>query len=390
MSGTPSDLRLDGTGAQRALNEYLGRFREDAGYLNFASYGPPSRQVVGEAHRLMELAASGADSTTQLHSVDQRAIAAASRLSGFPEGSIDLLPSTSHGLFQLAFGLAGGGEVLVAATEFPANLYPWWRAQEAGRITVRLMGAGFPACDPPPVTPELIRAHLTEAITAVAVSAVDFRTGFRVDLPGIREAVGDRLLIVDGIQGFGVSDLPWTAADAVVVGGQKWLRAGWGCGFLALSDRTLDRLDNTLGGWTGVQSPTHYDGLEHPPADGARRFSVTNGSPFASGGLASGLELLETVGVPALEERIAGRTTRLLESLQGFGVAVGSPLEPSRRAGIVVAKSTGAPAKHVHTQLAEAGITTTLHAPDRIRVSLHATTTDAAIDEASSILKGLS
>jgi selenocysteine lyase/cysteine desulfurase len=379
---------MGGTAMRQVLSEYLGQFREDAGYLNFASYGPPSRQVVGEAHRLMELAVSGADSTT-LHSVDQRAIAAASRLSGFPEGSIDLLPSTSHGLFQLAFGLPGG-EVLVAGAEFPANLYPWWRAQEAGRITVRLMGAGFQASDPHPVTPELIRAHLTEAITAVAVSAVDFRTGFRVDLPGIREAIGDRLLIVDGIQGFGVSDLPWTAADAVVVGGQKWLRAGWGCGFLALSDRALDRLGNTLGGWTGVESPTRYDGLEHPPADGARRFSVTNGSPFASGSLASGLELVETVGVPALEQRIAARTTRLIENLHSFGVAVGSPLEPSRRAGIVVAKSMGAPAGRVHAQLAEAGITTTLHAPDRIRVSLHATTTDAAIDEASSILKGLS
>ncbi|MHA7262867.1 aminotransferase class V-fold PLP-dependent enzyme [Arthrobacter sp. TMN-37] len=388
MNGTDADPGTAGTGTRPAMDGYLAQFREDPGYLNFASYGPPSRRVVGEAGRLLELAAAGADSTTQLHSVDRRAIAAASRLSGFAEHAIDLVPSTSHGLFQLAFGLAGG-QVLVAAAEFPANLYPWWRAQDTGRITVRLMGAGSGVeADLPAVTPELIRAHLTDAVTAVAVSAVDFRTGFRVDLPAIRDVIGDRLLIVDGIQGFGAADLPWTAADALVVGGQKWLRAGWGCGFLALSERGLDRLGNTLGGWTGVEAPTRYDGREHPPADGARRFSITNGSPFASGGLASGLELLETVGVPALEQRIADRATRLLDSLHSLGVAVGSPAEPGRRAGIVVA--TGAPAERVHGKLAQAGITTTLHAPGRIRLSVHATTTDAAIDEASSILKGLS
>lgn len=384
------DVRAEGAVSPQAMSGYLAQFSEDPGYLNFASYGTPSRQVVGESQRLMELAAVGADSTTQLHSMDNRAIAAASRLSGFAHSSISLVPSTSHGLFQFAFGLTGG-EVLVGAAEFPANLYPWWRAQEAGRITVRLMDAGQHAASGWPfVTPELIRAHLTDAITAVSVSAVDFRTGFRADLPAIREVIGDRLLIVDGIQGFGVADMPWTAADALVVGGQKWLRAGWGCGFLALSDRGLERLENTLGGWTGVHSPTQYDGLEHAPADGARRFSITNGSPFASGGLASGLELVESVGVPSLEKRIADRTTRLIESLRSSGVALGSPPEPNRRAGIVVARSTGAPAGRVHGQLAAAGITTTLHAPDRIRLSLHATTTDTAIDEASSILKGLS
>jgi hypothetical protein len=33
------------------------------------------------------------------------------------------------------------------------------------------------------------------------------------------------LLIVDAMQAFGVTDLDWSLADAVAVGGQKWLRA---------------------------------------------------------------------------------------------------------------------------------------------------------------------
>ncbi len=38
------------------------------------------------------------------------------------------------------------------------------------------------------------------------VSLVDFRTGYRADLAALRDVIGDRLLIVDAIQGFGAVD----------------------------------------------------------------------------------------------------------------------------------------------------------------------------------------
>ena len=90
------------------------------------------------------------------------------------------------------------------------------------------------------VTPGLIKEQLTSATAAVAVCLVDSRTGYRADLEGIRQVIGDRLLIVDAIQGFGIADAPYEVADVVASGGQKWARAGWGTGFLALSDRAVD------------------------------------------------------------------------------------------------------------------------------------------------------
>ena len=41
----------------------------------------------------------------------------------------------------------------------------------------------------------------TASVVAVAVSLVDFRTGYLADLEGIRQVIGDRLLIVDAMQG---------------------------------------------------------------------------------------------------------------------------------------------------------------------------------------------
>ncbi|MEV7867718.1 aminotransferase class V-fold PLP-dependent enzyme [Streptomyces sp. NPDC088124] len=365
------------------LDDYLASFAEPTGYLNFGSYGPPSRAVVETIGRLTAEASAGVPSSG-LHARDEHALAAVARLTGFDRGAVALTPSTSFGLLQIAFGLPRGA-VLVSSAEFPSNLYAWWRARDAGLITVRTLpgvsGDGFA-----PVTPERVAASLTPDTVAVAVSAVDFRTGFRADLAGIRAAIGDRLLVVDGIQGFGVVDQDWTVADALVVGGQKWLRAGWGTGFVALSPRGLARLRPVLGGWTGVEGPSRYDGVPHEPLPGAQRFSTTNGSPFASGALAAALAQLESVGVATVRRRIEETATAFIDRLLTADLPVLSPVAPHERAGLVVVGIAHGAAPTVHKQLDAAGVTATVHGDDRIRFSIHATTTPAALDAALTVL----
>ncbi|MEH3088493.1 MAG: aminotransferase class V-fold PLP-dependent enzyme [Microbacterium arborescens] len=377
----------EGRSILSAIDAYLGSFQEAPGYLNFASYGPPSLDVVGTIGALAEDASLGR-SAAQLHAQDRRAITAVSRLTGFHPDSVALTTSTSLGLLQVAFGLPRG-EILVSEAEFPANLYAWWRSEEAGLTRVRALPlvAGEPLA---PVTPERVAAAMRPETVAVAVSAVDFRTGARADLMGLREAVGDRLLIVDGIQGFGILDIDWTLADALVVGGQKWLRAGWGTGFTALSPRALERLRPRLGGWTGVEEPYLYDGRRHPPLPGAQRLSVTNASPFTSGALAAALELIESVGVSAIHDRIAATVERFTAGLVDAGVTVLSPTRPDERAGIVVAHNPSGNASSATDRLADAGITATVHGTDRVRFSVHATTTPDALGTAVEVMKATS
>ncbi|TIH39085.1 aminotransferase class V-fold PLP-dependent enzyme [Subtercola vilae] len=306
----------------------------------------------------------------RMHAEDLRARAAFARLSGFAFDAVSLIPHTSLGLFQVAFGI-DRGTVLIGRSEFPANLYPWLRAAEIGLSRARLIGAVGQN-----ITPSAIAEALAETpdVTAVTVSAVDFRSGFRADLAGIREAIGpDRLLIVDAIQGFGIVEMPWSLADALVVGGQKWLRAGWGAGALAFSGAGLERIRPVLGGWTGVLEPSRYDGAEHPVRPDALRFGISNLSPFATGSFATALELVEAATVSAIEARIADGVDALLDALDDAGLPAVSPRERSRRAGIVALALPGrAPA--AHRALAERGITTTLHGDDRIRLAVHATT----------------
>ncbi len=339
---------------------YLGQFTEPVGYLDFARYGPPSRAVVAESDRLLrESSVAGPDTVDALMSYEGRAKAAVARLCGTDVGHVALAPNTSTGLFQVALGLVG--RVLVSAGEFPANTYPWVRA---GRAEVSWLPAG-------PVTPAVVRAALTSEVTAVSVSAVDFRTGYRADLAALREVVGDRLLVVDGIQGFGVVDEPWSVADVLVVGGQKWLRAGWTTGFLVVSDRALERLEPVLSGWTGVADVGLFNNSLHPVAAGAARWSITNLSPVAAGALAAALELVELVGVPVLNKRIVEQSDDLTEVVRSVGGTVVS--ERVRRAGIVAFTVPDVPAPVVGAALTEAGVTATVR-PEHVRLSPHVST----------------
>ncbi|SDY84764.1 Selenocysteine lyase/Cysteine desulfurase [Herbiconiux ginsengi] len=365
---------------------------EDPWYLNHARYGLPTRAVADTVQALVAAAMRGGPTaSTELHGEHLRARDGVARLTGVPAERVALTTSTSQGLVQVAFGLRG--EVLVSLDEFPANVYPWRRAEAAGRLRVRALpgsgtGSDSNAGSFPPVTPERIADALTPAVSVVAVSAVDFRTGYRADLAGIREVIGaDRVLVVDGIQGFGAIDADWSPADVLVVGGQKWLRAGWGSGFMAFSERGLARVEPTLGSWAGAEDQARYDGTIHPLLEGAERHAVTNLSPFTSGALATALEGIAATGIGAISVQIASTAGRLADAIDAAGLALLSPRSPAERAGIVVAGYPAGQAIEAHARLVAAGITVTLHGDDRIRFSPHSTTPDETVDRVAELLE---
>ncbi|MET0134161.1 MAG: aminotransferase class V-fold PLP-dependent enzyme [Kibdelosporangium sp.] len=351
------------------------QFRETTGYLDFARFGPPSTAVLAEQARLAEYSATAGSSTVDdLMRQDLRARASVARLCGTDTDHVVLMPNTSTGLFQVAFGVTG--DVLVSSGEFPANTYPW---QRAGRA--RWMPAGW-------VTPSVVADALTADITAVSVSAVDFRTGFRADLAALREVTGDRLLVVDGIQGFGVVDEPWQVADVLVVGGQKWLRAGWSTGFMVLSDRALQRLDPVLSGWTGATDPGLFDDSVHEPERLAAGWSLTNLSPIAAGALNTALELVQQAGIGAIEADIAGHVDALGEVVLRAGGEIVSSHDRPRRAGILAFTMPDIPSETLGAALVAEGITATVR-PEHVRLSPHVSTTLETIDRLAVALKRL-
>jgi selenocysteine lyase/cysteine desulfurase len=365
---------------------YLDQFCEPPGYMEFASTGPVSHRVrEAMASALATVAAPEGSAWAAIADRHQTALAAMARLVGTVPDRVTTIPSTSAGIFQVAFGLlGGGGNVVLPAHEFPANVYPWLRAEAAGGPEVRLV-----ACPGWRVTAERLAPAVDTATRAVAVSLVDFVTGFRADLEELRGAFPGPLLVVDAIQGLGAVTAGLEPADVLVAGGQKWLRAGWGSGVMAVGDRALERLEPTLTGWCGVD---HYLDFETPPPHEIRgdagRFQ--QGSPPYLGTLQMGAaaEVIEMAGIDAIEAAVLARAAAVEEAARRAGAEVLAPWHgPRERAGIVCFRLPGEEPAATAARLAAAGLVVSRRS-GWVRVSPHATTPPEAVRRLAEALTG--
>jgi selenocysteine lyase/cysteine desulfurase len=358
------------------IDEYADQFEEEPGYLDFARVGPMGRAAAEEEQAHVELlrrARFGSiDRFLDEHARVREVVA---DLTGFSAEQVAFQPNTSTGLMHAMFGLTGG--VLLSGREFPSLTFAAVRASEALGVVVPQFIEWDDDVNAGRVTPGIVKEQLTPKTVAVAVSLVDYRTGYLADLEGIRQVIGDRLLIVDAVQGFGVVDAPYEVADVIASGGQKWVRAGWGNGFLAMSDRALDRLTPVFSGFVvGEEFP---DGPDIPaPPSGINAFQVSYGSPVAQARFASALESIAAVGVDTVNERIAERVDRVIELADEFAIPVSSPRDRRERAGIVVLE----PAPDQLTVLAAAlfnqGVSATVR-DGHVRLSAHVSTSDETL-----------
>lgn len=364
---------------QAALAAYRAGFLEEPGYLDYGRVGPLSAAVVAETLGQTDLLSRARfGSLDDFWTQEARAVSAVSRATGFRDDQIALQPNTTSGLMHALFGLTG--EVLLSPGDFPSLPFAAARAAQALHVVTPLW-LGLDA-DHGRVTPGLIRDQLTDSVGAVAVCLVDSRTGFRVDLDGIRQVIGDRLLIVDAIQGFGVVDAPWEVADVVVTGGQKWMRAGWGTGFLALSDRALECLVPVFSGFAGAE-PGDDGGLPWDvitrPRDGAGAFQVSNGDAVAYARFAAALDETDAAGVERVEAAVADNVSQLIELADEYAVPVLSSRDERERAGILVLDPPQELLTLLSASLHNHGVTVTVRG-GTVRLSVHAALSSDTVD----------
>ncbi|MEJ3404653.1 aminotransferase class V-fold PLP-dependent enzyme [Rathayibacter sp. YIM 133350] len=356
-----------------ALEDYAAGFLEEPGYLNYGRVGPLSGAVVAEAqgwHEMLAKARFG--SLDALEQQEERLHEAVAVATGFPVDQVVTQPNTSMGITHAMFGVTG--EVLLSGGEFPTLPISAVRAAEA----LHVVRPVWLETELGRVTPGQVKQQLTDATAAVAVTLVDSRTGYVTDLDGIRQVIGDRLLIVDAIQGFGIVDAPYEVADVVVSGGQKWCRAGWGTGFMALSARALDGLTPVISGYTGTEEPEAWDEVP-PPATGARAFRVTNPDRIAQARFAAALEEMNAVGVAVLEDAVRTNVSRIIELADEFAIPVASSRDERERAGLIVLEPPADQLTLLTASLFNHGITAT-HRLGTVRLSVHAALSDDTVE----------
>lgn len=349
------------------IEEYQDSFDLEPGYLDWAAFGPLSPTVREEAVADLHLLGTGRGA-----GIDQvRATATSTRdlvaeLLGARPDSVTLQPSTTAGLMQAIFGVTGG--LLVSRLEFPSLTVAATRAAETLHVLEPIW------LDPPAgyVTPEVVAEALTPSVHALAVSLVDYRTGYRADLAALREVIGDRLLIVDATQGFGVVQADYAAADVVCGHGYKWLRAGRGTGFAWFGDRAVEELIPAFSGITGTGADGPTDEVL-PVSRAANAFTVAPPDHLAAARFATALREVRDVGVAAIEEVVGERTQYVISLAERYGLPVVTPREAERRAGIVSLAPAAQDVAGVAASLANHGVTCTTRG-GLVRISPHAGT----------------
>lgn len=361
------------------FDDYLGTFDAEPGYLNWAAFGPVSPSVRAEVFADADFLGNGRPSSLAL--VGERigqAQEVVAELLGADAADVTLQPSSTHGLMQALYGVTG--TVVASTAEFPSVSLTLERAAAASQhaVTPRWITP-----DDGRVTPDAVAAVLDDDVVALAVSHVDFRTGYRADLAALRDVLGpDRLLIVDAVQSVGVVDADYSVADVVVGHGYKWLRAGRGTGFAWFSPYARERIAPVLSGITGTAaSGLVVDELPAPAPD-ARAYTISMPDTLAAGRLAIGARDVRDAGVAAIEERVAAHVDAVIATADHHGIAVVSPRERTERAGIV-ALAPEEPAR-LAAALANAGLVVTARGGS-IRIAPHAGTdaeTLGLLDEA--------
>ena len=300
-------------------------------YLNHAAVSPPPVPTIKAVEAQMrDVAENGSLHYRQWVAARESARRLAAAMLGARPEQLAFMRNTSDGLSTVANGLRwrAGDNIVTFKREFPSNIYPWLRLREAYGVEVRMCEERDGRID----LSELINM-IDERTRLVAISHVQYASGFRADLERIGRAARarDALLVVDVIQSMGVLPIDAEAEliDVAAAACHKWLLTPEGVGLLYLSDRARERIEPTLVGWMSVPDPEDYGNFEQSWNRGSLAWETGTAPTAILHGLETSLKLLHATGVERICSHLNELTDYLCERLRGREYEIIS----SRRAG---------------------------------------------------------
>ena len=351
-------------------------------YLNHAAVAPLARPAAEAMKWLADDALVNGSLNYQkwLDAYQGLRNAAARLVNGSPE-EIALMKNTSEGIATIAMGLdwRAGDKIVAFKEEFPANQYPWQRLTEKG-VTIDWLS----------VTDPLDRIdEAARGARLVAISFVQYLTGFRADLVKIGEICKRRgaIFFVDAIQGLGAFPLDVRAAhiDALAADGHKWMLGPEGCGILYISRELQEQVAPVEFGWTNVASYNDYGARDMALRPDAGRYECGTLNTIGCFGLRASIEFLLEVGIKRIAKAVQGLGDRIDEGVRGKGYQVARVRTPESGAGIVSFRKTGTDSAAVVNKLRENGIIAAARA-GWVRTSPHFYITEEEIDGALALL----
>jgi cysteine desulfurase / selenocysteine lyase len=231
---------------------------------------------------------------------------AAKFINAEPE-EIGFTTNTSSGMSLIVDALEKHGEVISCDLEFPVTTIPWMHRRVPVHLVKSVDGV---------VRPEDLRAAMNTRTGIISMSYVQFSNGFRSDLEELASIKGNHAFVVNASQAAGVFeiDVKRMKIDALCATGHKWMRSGYGSGFVYISKELQAASRQRTIGWLSVQDPYGMRNDEvHLRPDMASRAEI--GCLHFAGVFALGasIELMQSIGIENIQAR-ALELNRMLTS----------------------------------------------------------------------------
>jgi selenocysteine lyase/cysteine desulfurase len=324
------------------MPDYRQEFRDFAPtiYLDCAYQGPFPSVTVERIQHAIELKCHPERlAAPEYFDLPNRVRARLATLVGANPSEIALTNSATQGVGIVAtgLGLKAGDEVVVASSNFPANLFTWLHLRRLGVAVQVLKPAGGE------VTVDQIAAALSPRTRILALDWVGYASGYRIDLRALGDLAHQRggIFVVDGTQGVGALEIDLHAlpVDAMAVAAYKWLLGPFGTGFAYLSHALQNRLNLQVVNWFSVHGSENFDAL---PTDHftlpqeARIFDVPETGNFLNlYALEASLDFVGRATVGTVTQHCAGLLELLTEGLRQRGYRLSAAAEPAHRSTLL-------------------------------------------------------
>ena len=362
-------------------------------YFNHAGVAPLPRVSADVFRSFAREAEEGAYLNTTWYKDVEALRDSTAKLINAASDEIALLKNTSEGLAMVANGIdwKRGDRIVTAATEYPANMYPWMDLSQ--RVGVELV-----------TVPEQIAEDGSRRVPVNAViAAADhprtnwsrYRTSSSAPVSDMDIAAVGRfcrqrgiLFNVDAIQSLGILpvDVAEMNIDYLSADGHKWLLGPEGAGIFYCRRELVARTRASVIGWMNTVNASNYDRYDFTLKPNAAKFEC--GTPNVPGFLAfkASMDLLLSVGIDAVASRLRVLTDRLIAGLRQSGFVIASPRGESEWSGIVSFSHPSRDLSLIPSTFRRERRTEIVLRRGRLRASPHFYNTESQIDELLSAL----
>jgi cysteine desulfurase / selenocysteine lyase len=291
-------------------------------YLNTAAAGPLATSTAQAGAEYYEQMMNDGDVHWDAWLARREEVRAqvANFINAEPE-EIGFTTNTSSGMNLIVDALENHGEVISCDLEFPVTTIAWMHRRIPVHFVKSVGGV---------VRPEDVRAAMNTRTGIISMSYVQFSNGLRADIEELASLKGNHALVINASQAAGVFeiDVKRMKIDALCATGHKWMRSGYGSGFVYISKELQAAARQKTIGWLSVHDPYGMRNDEvHLRHDVSARAEL--GCPHFAGifALGASIELMQSIGIANIQTRALELNQLLTTKLNEIGWKVLSPLD---------------------------------------------------------------